>query len=64
MKFNGEGSDPNDSETYTPWIDTSYTAWFWDSHAMVRNMLVNPDFKDEMEYMPYCEWKGEGDGAK
>ncbi|KAG2156780.1 uncharacterized protein EDB93DRAFT_1246971 [Suillus bovinus] len=27
-------------------------------------MLVNPDFKDEMEYMPYHEWKGEGDDAK
>jgi hypothetical protein len=28
MKFNGEGLDPNDSETHTPWMDTSYTAWF------------------------------------
>ncbi|KAG1871740.1 hypothetical protein DFJ58DRAFT_713741 [Suillus subalutaceus] len=66
MKFNGEGSVPSDSdsEARAPWMDTAYTAWFQDPHAVVHNMLTNPDFKDEMEYVPYCEWKGEGGDAK
>ncbi|KAG1807119.1 uncharacterized protein BJ212DRAFT_1449385 [Suillus subaureus] len=66
MKFNGEGLVPSDSdsEARTPWMDTPYTAWFQDPHAVVHNMLANPDFKDKMEYMPYHEWKGEGGDAK
>ncbi|KAG1863685.1 hypothetical protein F4604DRAFT_1882171 [Suillus subluteus] len=66
MKFNGEGSVPSNSdlEACAPWMDTPCTAWFRDPHAVVCNMLTNPDFKDEMEYMPYCEWKGEGGNTK
>ncbi|KAG2036149.1 hypothetical protein BDR03DRAFT_983111 [Suillus americanus] len=66
MKFNGEGSVPSDSdlEACPLWMDTPYTAWFQDPHAMICNMLANPDFKDEMEYVPYCEWKGEEGDTK
>ncbi|KAG2100728.1 hypothetical protein BD769DRAFT_1697592 [Suillus cothurnatus] len=35
-----------------------------DPHTMVHNMLANRNFKDEMEYAPYREWKGEGDDTK
>ncbi|KAG2040852.1 hypothetical protein BDR03DRAFT_932487 [Suillus americanus] len=64
MKFNEKTPNPSDPGTCAPWMDTPYTAWFRDPHAVVRNMLANPDFRDEMDYTPYREWKGEGDNAK
>ncbi|KAG2343369.1 hypothetical protein BDR05DRAFT_948157 [Suillus weaverae] len=30
---------------------------YQDPHVMVHNMFANRDFKDEIEYMPYREWK-------
>ncbi|KAG1827508.1 uncharacterized protein BJ212DRAFT_1294760 [Suillus subaureus] len=38
--------------------------WFHDPHIIIQNMLTNPDFKDEMDYVPYWEFIGEGDDAK
>ncbi|KAG1855266.1 hypothetical protein F4604DRAFT_1883246 [Suillus subluteus] len=45
----------------TPWMDATYTTWFRDPRTIICNMLGNPDFKDEIDYMPYREWKGPGD---
>ncbi|KAG2041499.1 hypothetical protein BDR03DRAFT_932314 [Suillus americanus] len=57
MKFNEETPNPSDPGTHAPWMDTPYTAWFQDPHAVVCNMLANPDFKDEMDYTPYYNAK-------
>ncbi|KAG2038230.1 hypothetical protein BDR03DRAFT_862207, partial [Suillus americanus] len=37
--------------------------WFRDLHTIICNMLGNPDFKNEMDYVPYCEWKGQGEST-
>jgi hypothetical protein len=61
LKYNADSGIEGDR---APWMDASYAVWFRDPHAVVRNMLGNPDFKNEMDYVPYREWKGEGDDAK
>ncbi|KAG2089812.1 hypothetical protein BD769DRAFT_1395925 [Suillus cothurnatus] len=44
-------------------MDATYTTWFCDPHTIIRNMLGNPDFKNEMDYAPYREWKGQGEST-
>ncbi|KAG2153703.1 uncharacterized protein EDB93DRAFT_1248604 [Suillus bovinus] len=56
-------ADVDPTSNPTPWMNATYTTWFRDPRAIIRNMLGNPDFKNEMDYAPYCEWKGQGDSA-
>ncbi|KAG1765633.1 hypothetical protein EDD22DRAFT_978677 [Suillus occidentalis] len=60
MKY---GVDADPASDLTPWMDATYTTWFCDPHTIIRNMLGNPDFKNEMDYVPYHEWKGQGESA-
>ena len=60
LKYNAGNDDDSDP---APWMDASYSVWFRDPHTVVRNMLGNPDFKNEIDYVPYREWKGEGENA-
>ncbi|KAG1884360.1 hypothetical protein F4604DRAFT_1574713 [Suillus subluteus] len=60
MKYGADADSPSD---LTPWMDATYTTWFRDPRAIIRNMLGNPDFKNEMDYAPYREWKGQGESA-
>ncbi|KAF9221556.1 hypothetical protein BS17DRAFT_797037 [Gyrodon lividus] len=46
-----------------PWMDTSYEFHFHNPHKLVQNILKNPDFKDELDYTPYCEWEERSDGT-
>jgi hypothetical protein len=39
-----------------PWMNSSYDVWYRDPHDVVRNMLANPMFADEMDYQPYHEY--------
>ncbi|KAG2143115.1 hypothetical protein BD769DRAFT_1625697 [Suillus cothurnatus] len=60
MKY---GADADPASDLIPWMDTTYTTWFRDPHTIIHNMLGNPDFKNEMDYAPYREWKGQGESA-
>ncbi|KAG0701316.1 hypothetical protein DFH29DRAFT_982785 [Suillus ampliporus] len=60
MKY---GADADPASDLTPWMDATYTTWFRNPHTIIRNMLGNPDFKNEMDYAPYREWKGQGESA-
>jgi len=60
MKY---GADADPASDLTLWMDATYTTWFRDPHTIIRNMLGNPDFKNEMDYAPYREWKGQGESA-
>lgn len=63
MKYNANNHDTRNVES-APWMEKTYTTWFHNPHTIIRNMLANPDFKDEMDYVPYREFNGEGDNAK
>ncbi|KAG1819102.1 uncharacterized protein BJ212DRAFT_1446229 [Suillus subaureus] len=60
MKY---GADADPASDLTLWMDTTYTTWFHDPHTIICNMLGNPDFKNEMDYALYHEWKGQGESA-
>jgi hypothetical protein len=35
------------------WKSSKYEVWFRNPHALVKNMLANPDFKDGFDYSPF-----------
>jgi hypothetical protein len=46
-----------------PWMDALYEFHFRCPCKLVRNILKNPDFKDELDYTPYREWEEQSDGT-
>ncbi|KAG1787529.1 uncharacterized protein HD556DRAFT_1434418 [Suillus plorans] len=52
VKFCGDKLDVD----IPPWMNGSYDVWFQDPCEVVRNMLANPMYADEMDYQPYCEY--------
>ncbi|RPD69767.1 hypothetical protein L226DRAFT_548054 [Lentinus tigrinus ALCF2SS1-7] len=42
------------------WMDDVHTVYFRDPLAVVRQMLANPDFKDEMDWCPVREFDLDG----
>ena len=51
VKYTGDlGADT------APWIRDSYDVWFRDPREVVRNMLANPEFANEMDYQPFREY--------
>ncbi|OBZ71952.1 hypothetical protein A0H81_08076 [Grifola frondosa] len=54
LKYSGDLPDHD----VPSWITASYEVWFRNPHTVVRNMLANPDFKDEIDYAPVQEFYG------
>ena len=51
VKYTGDqGVDP------APWMNDHYDVWFRDPREVVRNMLANPNFADDMDYWPFREY--------
>jgi len=51
VKYTGDqGGDP------APWMNDHYDVWFRDPREVVRNMLANPNFADDMDYRPFREY--------
>ncbi|KAG0701117.1 hypothetical protein DFH29DRAFT_1052229 [Suillus ampliporus] len=42
------GEKPNG---HPPWMDGTYDVWYRDPQEVVRNMLVNPSYSNEMDYL-------------
>jgi len=40
------------SNTPPPWMSASYEVWYREPHAIVRRQLTNPEFKDQIDYVP------------
>ena len=57
MTFNATSPD----EEPPAWLANEYRVHFRDPHAVVLNMLANPDFKDEIDFAPFREYLQEGD---
>ncbi|KAG1874326.1 hypothetical protein F4604DRAFT_1880852 [Suillus subluteus] len=39
-----------------PWMDDEFEVWFRDPCAMAHNILANPAYKDEIDYVPFREY--------
>ena len=42
------------------WMTDEHDVWFRDPRQVVHNMLSNPDFKDEFDYVPFQEHDKDG----
>ncbi|KAH7923128.1 hypothetical protein BV22DRAFT_1016022 [Leucogyrophana mollusca] len=56
-RYEGERPDGD----VPPWMNDEYEVWYRDPHKVVRNLLANPDFKDEMDYIPFREYDAAND---
>lgn len=58
LSYDGElpGGDSEPPE----WMEQEYQAWYRDPVELVRNLVANPDFKDEFDYVPYHEYDEHG----
>lgn len=57
VEYNGERPENNSP----PWMNEKYDVWFRDPREVVRNMLANPMFANEMDYRAYREYSTETD---
>lgn len=56
IKYN---SEPPQGESL-PWMEAEYEFWFHNPRKLVQNLLSNPDFIDEFDYMPFHEYDADG----
>ena len=42
------------------WKHAQYQVWYHDPDLVLRNMLDNPEFKDQFDYVPYVEMLKDG----
>lgn len=57
LKYNGPLPRRGDVPS---WMNSEFDVWFWDPQLLVKNLLSNPDFKNEFDYAPYHEYDKEG----
>ncbi|KAG1882265.1 hypothetical protein F4604DRAFT_1879625 [Suillus subluteus] len=48
-------------EVVPPWMDDEFEVWFRDPRAMAHNILANPAYKDEINYVPFREYDASDD---
>ncbi|KAG1886072.1 hypothetical protein F4604DRAFT_1877994 [Suillus subluteus] len=48
-------------EVVPPWMDDEFEVWFRDPRAMAHNILANPAYKDEIDYVPFREYDASDD---
>ena len=50
--------EPNDENP--PWTTAGYNIWFHDPHRLIQEMIANPDFAGEFNFVPYQEYSADG----
>ncbi|KAG1781229.1 hypothetical protein EV702DRAFT_962857 [Suillus placidus] len=48
-------------EVVPPWMDEEFEVWYRDPRAMAHNILANPTYKDEIDYVPFREYDASDD---
>ncbi|KAG1729901.1 hypothetical protein EDB19DRAFT_1641622, partial [Suillus lakei] len=44
-----------------PWMSEWFDIWYCDPHEVIRNILANPDYVNEFDYCPFCEFSVDKD---
>ncbi|THH14956.1 hypothetical protein EUX98_g9537, partial [Antrodiella citrinella] len=57
--FAAQYTGPQPEHNVPAWMNASYDVWCRDPRTLIRNMLANPDFKDEFDAAPYREYDGD-----
>lgn len=56
QKFSVSYSGPQPETNALPWKEQTYEIYFRDPHQLFLNMLANPTFADNFDYMPMREF--------
>ncbi|KZP06801.1 hypothetical protein FIBSPDRAFT_763842, partial [Athelia psychrophila] len=59
LKYNGSRSNLEGVED-PAWMDDTHEVWYRDPRALIQNLLSNPDFNGEFDYIPFQEYDDEG----
>ncbi len=51
-----KGPHPSNRNPQLQWMDNEYEVYFKDPRVLVQDMISNPDFANEFDYMPYHEY--------
>ena len=43
-----------------PWTTADYDIWFHDAHLLVQEMISNPDFTGEFDFVPFQDYSTDG----
>lgn len=61
QSFNLSYGGPKPDGEVPTWMTDAHTVHFRDPREIIKNMLANPDFKDEIDYAPLREFDNLGD---
>ena len=42
-----------------PWMTADYNIWFWDPSLLVQELITNPEFKGQFDFVPYQEYSAD-----
>jgi hypothetical protein len=54
-----DGKQPANGEV-PEWMLSEHDVWFHDPHILIKNMLANLDYKDQVDYAPIQEFDDTG----
>lgn len=60
LNYKDKDTLPDDAPS---WQKADYDVWYRDPRLIIQNMLANPDFKDEFDYMPVRDFLPDKDGG-
>ena len=60
LNYTGPLSKGISRENAPGWMMEDHEIWFHDPVTLLENLLANPNFKDEFNYMPYQEYATDG----
>ena len=60
LKYNGPLPEGVSQENIPKWMTDEHEIWFHNPITLLENLLANPDFKDEFDYVPYQEHSADG----
>lgn len=60
LNYNGPTPEGVSWENIPTWMTEDHEIWFRNPITLLENLLANPDFKDEFDYVPYQERAADG----
>ena len=60
LKYSGSLPEGVSEVNIPTWMTNENDVWFCNPVTLLENLLANPDFKDEFDYMPYQECTEDG----
>lgn len=60
QSFSSQYNGPQPDDEVPSWMTAEYEVWFRDPRLLIRDILANPDFKDEFDYAPLQEYSAGG----